>query len=167
MYTLRLPARLALVAGLLGTAGCYRYIPTQLEVTPQGQEVRLLVTRRGAVELAEVTDVDGLVPMLKGRIMGEEGEDLMLAVPVARRQVGFHQARLDQTIRVPQGEILSVEWREFDPVATGLFVAGTAALAGGVIFFIMNSFGNSDTPGDPGPTESRIPLPLVSIPIGH
>jgi hypothetical protein len=77
------------VFAVLG-AGCYGYVPTTIEVPPQGEQVRLVVTRVGAAELEQVTDVDGGAPVIDGNLISTEGEDLRLQVPVGRTQLGFH-----------------------------------------------------------------------------
>lgn len=149
-------------------SGCFSYVPTALDVTPAGEEVRLLVTRQGAAELAQVTDVSTEVPTLRGTVLEREPETLMLRVPVGQRQMGFHTASLDQTIRVPVGEILQVERRELDTGKTALLIGGALGASAFVIFSIMEAFGESPTPGDPTPPEeSRIPIPFLSVPIGR
>jgi hypothetical protein len=149
-------------------SACYRYTPVPLQITPEGQQVRLLVTREGATELREVTEIGAEVPTLTGTIVEIEDQEILLRVPVAQRQAGFHTVSLDQTIRVPSGEILQVERRDFDRGKTALFVGATVAVSAFVITSIMKAFGgDSSNPGDPPPVEIRIPTPLISIPIGR
>lgn len=155
-----------LLASMLCLSGCFRYVPTSLEVTPPGEDVRLMVTRAGAFELGELTEVSTAVPVVRGALVRMEEREVLLLVPLENRRVGFHTEELGQTIRVPIGEILSVERREFDRTGTGLLAVGTAAVAAGVIFLIIESFGSSTRPGGPNPVESRIPIPLISVRIG-
>jgi hypothetical protein len=149
------------------TSGCFRYLPVPLEATPDGQDVRLLVTRQGASELNEVANVDGAVPTLTGTIVSREGRELLLNVPVGQRQDGFHTASINQTIRVPMGEILQVERRELDKAKTGLLLGGAAAGSAFIIFSIMDAFGGDSSGSPPDLNESRIPIPFLSIPIGR
>jgi hypothetical protein len=154
---------------MAASSGCYKYVPTQLEITPEGEHVQLVVTRQGAIQLAEVTSIDAQVPTLRGTLMSQNDETLMIQVPVTSRREGFHTVPLGQTIRVPTGEILSVERREFDRVGTALLVAGGAGVAGVVIFMIMDAFGEAPTDEPPPPDESllsRLRIPIFSIPAG-
>lgn len=148
--------------------GCFRYVPVPLEAVPPGESVRLLVTRQGVSELTEVTEVEGAAPQVQGTLLGLEESTLMLRVPVGARQEGIHTVRLEQTIRIPEGEVLQVERREVDPLKTiGLLAVG---VAGGtaMILSIMEAFGESSPRRDPSPPEeSRIPIPLLRVPIGR
>ena len=163
-----LVTRAALMAALLASAGCFSYTAVPLEMAPEGQDVRVLVTRQGAFELSEVTDVQGEVPSVPGRIVTKEEREILLRVPIAQRRDGFHMASLDQTIRVPRGEILQVERRDFDTGKTMLLGAGALAGSVFIIMSIMEAFGGDTAPGEgPGPDESWIPTPLISVPIGR
>ena len=93
---------------------------------------------------------------------------MLLRVPVGQRRDGFHTVSLDQTIRVPVAEILQMERRELDVTKTSFLVAGALGGSAFIIFSIMNAFGESDA-RDPGgnPQENRIPIPVISVPIGR
>ena len=148
-------------------SGCFRYVPTTLDVAPPGEDVRLLVTRQGATDLAQVTTIEGEVPTVRGTLLEQEGSDLLLRVPVGQRRDGFHTVSLDQTVRIPVSEILQVERRELDVTKTGFWVAGAVGGSAFVIFSIMEAFGES-AGGDPGgPLENRLPIPFISVPLGR
>jgi hypothetical protein len=155
-----------LAASIICLSGCFRYVPTRLEVAPVGENVRLVVTRQGAFELSEVTGVSAAAPVLSGALVRVEDRAVLLRIPLESQRMGIHTEELGQTIRVPAEEILSVERRELDRTLTGLLAAGSAAAAVGVIFMIMDSFGNSDLPDGPYPIESVISFPLVSFGFG-
>ena len=146
-------------------SGCFSYVPTVLETTPVGEEVRLLVTRQGGFELSEVTTIDASVPLVRGRLVGREGAELLLNVPVAQRRDGFHTVQLNQTIRVPVDQILGIERRKFDGLNTGLLAGGAVALGVGVLTMIMEAFGNTGLDTSPDPPEFR--GSFFSIPIGR
>lgn len=156
----------ALLAALL-LSGCFRYVPTPVDVAPPGEDVRLLVTRQGAADLAQVTDVEGEVPTVRGTLLERRGAEMLLSVPVGQRRDGFHTVSLDQTIRIPVSEILQVERREFDTPKTAFLVAGAVGGSAFIIFSIMSAFGESDGSDPGGPEESRIPIPFISVPIGR
>lgn len=149
-------------------SGCFRYVPVTLDTAPEGEDVRVLVTRDGSAELREVTEVGAEVPRLTGRFLGFEDRTMLLRVPVGQRQAGFHTVSLDQTIRIPSGEILQIERREFDRGRTALLAGGAVAGSVFIIASIMKAFGgDTSNPGDPGPQESWIPLPFASFVIGR
>ena len=125
-----------------------------------------MVTRQGAFELSELTDVSAAIPVLRGSLVRVEDRTVLLRIPLENRQMGIHTEALGQTIRVPAEEILSVERREFDGARTGLLAAASAAAAAGVIFMIMESFGGGDSPDGPTPIESVISIPLFSLVVG-
>jgi hypothetical protein len=127
----------------------------------------LLVTRRGASDLAQVTTIEGEVPTVRGTLLEREGANMLLRVPVGQRRDGFHTVSLDQTIRIPMSEILQVERRELDVPKTSLLVAGAIGGSAFIILNIMKAFGESDVPDGGGPEESRIPVPFISVPIGR
>ncbi len=164
------PKRGALLfaAATLALSGCYRYVPTQLEAMPPGEDVRLTMTRQGAFELAEVIEVTAVAPVVRGQIVRTEDQTLLLSVRVGSRQEGLHSVDLSSTIRIPMGEILGVERREFDAVRSGALAVGTAGVAAAVILVIMESFGNGGRPDGPiDPEETWLPIRLFSIPLGR
>ena len=146
-------------------SGCFSYVPTALETTPVGEEVRILVTRQGGFELSAVTNIDASVPLVRGRLVGREGPEILLSIPAAQRRDGFHTVQLNQTIRVPVGEIVGVERRKFDGLNTVVLAGGGVAVALGIIAVIMDAFGNTGPDGSPEPPEFR--GSFFSIPIGR
>lgn len=160
-------AALAAAAILLPLSGCFSYVPVTLESTPEGEDIRVLVTRQGASELAEISDIQGEVPALRGTLLGRDQNDVLLRVGIGQRQEGFHSVSLDQTIRVPSGEILQVERRELDKGKTALLTGGAIAGSAFIIISIMDAFGGDAAREGEQPEEIRIPTPFISIPIGH
>lgn len=150
----------------LATSGCFRYVPAQLETTPAGEGVRVLVTRQGATELASVAEVDPDVPRVDGTVVGVEEGTLLLQVPVGRRQEGFIASNLNQMVRVPTGEILSFQRRELDGFATGALLAGSAVVITAAIAFIFDPFGDSSLDPEDPPDDLLLRFGLFSIPIG-
>lgn len=161
-------ASLALVALVTLTSGCYRYVPTSVELAPPGDEVRVLVTRLGAAQLTEVMPGAAVTGVVTGKLESVEGDDLLMSVPVGERREGFMRMDLTQTIRVPRGEVLNLERREFDSVGTAFIGVAAAAVAGGIIFGIIEAFGNQGPPddGEP-PVDFRFMLGQFALPFGR
>jgi hypothetical protein len=156
-----------LIAVALACAGCYRYVPAQMEATPPGEGVRVLITRAGAAELATVTQIGGDAPVVDGTVLGVEGNELLLSVPVAQRQEGFITSALRQTIRVPTGEVVSFQRREFNSLATALTIGAAAGVVTAIVFVIADPV-RGDIPDPPDPPDDLFQrFSLFSIPIGE
>lgn len=148
-------------------AGCYRYVPAQIEATPPGTGVQLLVTPTGAQEAETAGALDQGEPRLRGTVVGVEEGQLLLRVPVSRVREGFIENRIDQAISIPVAEIVSFQRREMDRLQTGLFIGGTAAAVAGIAFLILDPLkGDPERPG-PDPDESILPLSIFSFTIGR
>ena len=159
-------SKTALVMSLaLSLHGCFKYIPTELEATPPGEEVRIMVTPEGVLELSEVTGVDLSNPVVRGEILGREANDILLSVPVGQRQEGFHRMQLNQTIRVPAAEIIRVDLREFNSIRTGLLIGGGLGASVFLVKAIIQAFGEVGLDNPVDPPELR--LNLFSIPISE
>jgi hypothetical protein len=104
---------------------------------------------------------------MDGSVVGTEGTDLLLRVAVGERREGFITSSLDQTVRVPVGEILSFQRQEFDKLRTGLLVGVATGVATAVIVKLLDPFGTDDPPNDTDPDELRLDVGVLTIPIGE
>lgn len=157
----------ALAALVFISSGCYRYVPTDADLVPPGDDIRILVTRLGAAELDQVTEEATAAGLISGKMQGVEDDDLILSVPVGERREGFMTMNLTQTIRVPMGEILDLDRREFDKGATVGMVGLAAALGVGIVFGIIEAFGTSSPGEDEPPVEDfTFVLGRFSLPFG-
>jgi hypothetical protein len=145
---------LTAVCALLVLSGCYTYTPIDASVAPPGEEIRVYVTRAGQTELAEIVGDNGVAgAAITGVVQGLEDDDLLMRVAVGQRQEGFRVIDMLQTIRVPRGEIISMERREVNKVGTGLVLAGGVALGIGVVLGIMEAFGTGEPENGEPPVE--------------
>jgi len=155
---------LALAVGLPLATGCYSYTQIPIDPAPVGQDVRLLVTPDGARELLDVMGSEMVTPVVLGNVTGVEGQNLLVRVPVnAGRGVGTNVIEIEQMVRVPIGEVLSVERQDLSLFKTGALAALAAGAATLIVLRIVDV-----GPGDP---ETPNPLPdllltLFRIPIG-
>lgn len=156
------------LAVLATSSGCYSYTQTRPDAVSPGDGVRVLVTREGAVELAEVTEVRWESPTFDGTVVGLEDSDLLLSVPVGERQVGFLSSDLNQTIRVPTAEIVSFQRRSLDPIATGFSIAGAVGLGTALVLYIVSEHrsGNGGTPPPP-PDDLMMGFNIFSFSLGR
>lgn len=156
---------LVLMSALMMSTGCYRYIPTEAGLVPEGDGVRVMVTRLGAEQFSQVIPEGSRSGMISGTMRGIENDDLLLSVSVGERREGFMTSALTQTIRVPLGEVMDVDRREFDGLATGAVVGVAAAGVAAIIFGIIEAFG-SGGPSDEGDPPVDFTFGLFSLPIG-
>ena len=148
---------------VLVSSACYRYMPIETAAAAPGEPVRVYVTQEGADDLREVYEVDAAVPTLRGTIVGRDAGDLLLAVEVAQRQVGFRAIGLEQNVRIPESEIVATERRSLNALATSTFVGVVAGGVAAILTLILESEGEPAGP-DPDPD---LMVPLISVPVGR
>jgi hypothetical protein len=158
---------LAIIAVTLTTSGCYRYVPVQAEAIPPGTGVRVLITKAGAEELNTVTAIDNDVPLVDGTVARIERDTLLMSVPVGVRSEGFVTSAIEQVVRVPLGEIVSLQRRELNSFATGLTITGGVALMAGIVAIIVKPLlGEQQDPATP-PDEFSLSINIFSLGIGR
>ena len=148
---------------LTGLLGCYNYVPTDFTTVPVGEDLRLFVNPGDVPELSEIPAGEDLAPVVQGTLVAMEGDALVVRVPVARRQQGFHTLSLGQSIRVPHDGIISAQVRMLDQLKTVGIVSGTVAAAA-LVFVGLEVINPVPTTPDDDPPEFL--LNLLSIPIG-
>lgn len=152
----------AVALAVTSTSGCYQYLPAQIEPSPPvGDDIRLVVSREGAIEFAEVADLSNVAaPRIEGKLERAEEGSLMVRVPLstAAYQPGTF-SDVGQLIRVPTNQILGIERRKFDPVMSGIVVGGI--VAGGTIMLlrIIDAVGTNNGDDNPDPVlQMRVPF---------
>ena len=159
-------ATLAFLATLL--PGCYSYVVSDPGLAPVGEHVRVAVTRAGGAEIAEATGRDDAIPLIEGQLVERDAQTLTLRIPVGSPLDIGAVSNLGQVVRVPVGEILSIEEREFSRGKTALLIGGSTAAATLLVIAMMETFGGG-TPIDPGDADVSIRSPrsiFFSIPFG-
>ncbi len=153
-----LPIALAMVPPLL--SACFTYVPADVAaVTPQ-EEVRVHLDRAGMAGLPEGIPLDGA--WLSGRILRQEGDSLVLRVPVASRAEGFGR-ELRQDVYVAASDVTEVGRRQVDRTKTALVSVAATGAAAGLVLLIMGGTESNVQQIPPGPDQLRIPL--LSIPL--
>jgi hypothetical protein len=145
-------------------SGCYRYIPTRAEEIPPGEHVRIFVNRSVLESIGEVRTFEE--PLVRGLVMRRENEELFVRIPVGVRREGFHSAEIGQDVRIPFRDVVSIERRQLDRLATSGLVAGTAGAAAFVLFVIMEAFQSEDDFEEcPGGVCEELLTPIFRIPL--
>lgn len=155
-------AAAAVAAAALLTSGCFSYVPVETAAVSPGEEVRVYLTRQGLASVEQLNLEEG--PIVRGSVVEQDASQLLLRVPVTSVREGFHSVPIGQDVRIPSDAILQMERRVLDRSGTGLLVAGTAAMAAGVVWLIVDSGGGREEDDPPSPPEIRIPLFSVSVP---
>lgn len=154
-------------AFVLVFSGCFNYVATDLEMLPEGEDVRVILTQAGFQELqatsGEILNRE-FGPVLEGRLVRAEPGQIFVRVPVGQRQAGFHRTTLGQDVRISTGEIVQVELRELDRVQTGLLVAGGVLATGGVIHLILSDARQPENGDQDFEPEIRSPFSVGVFP---
>lgn len=145
-------------------AGCYTYRPAELsEVVPESR-VRVTVSARQAVELAEaLRETDRT---FNASYVGENAGQLLFSVPILNPMPGMSSRAVNSRVSVPQEEITGLERRELSKWRTASVIAAAALAVG---YGAWEAFGgNSEArPLDKPPNVDNTRIPLFSFPIGR
>ena len=144
-------ARALALAMAVSVTGCYSYIPSEPATVPPGERVRVFVTPAALSRLGDFPVQEG--PVLNGTMVRAEPANLVLRLPVARRQTGFNMEVLGQDVFIPSDQVLQLERREVNrPLTALLTVGGTAAIAG-LVVMIMTGARQGERPAGGGDVE--------------
>jgi hypothetical protein len=144
-------------------SGCYTYVRTDMDTLSPGDNVRFLVTTRGAAEYVEATGAREAPPRISGTLDRQEPLTAFLRVPQPPVNLGSPNARfLDQMVGIPSGEILEAELRVLSRPRTALMVGGAATVGTLLVIQIMNTLGD----GSDGDGGDLIDLTILAVPIG-
>ncbi len=154
---------------LLGSSGCFRYVPTPVGTTPIGAGVQMVVTPEGAEQIEAIVPSEGRAPTVRGTLMGLEDGNIILSVPVTRRQTGFTGSTISQEIHVPADAVVSFQQREFDQTATILTGVAAAAAATGIAILLSQSLQGEipDTPEPPDEFAPGVSIPWITFGVGR
>ena len=128
----RAGASLALAALVSSLSACYQYVPIASATPAVGQLVEVQVTDRGRVGLGDRFGPG--VQFIMGRLVSEQGNDLVLAVGSVKNIDGETHLWSGDTTRVDKGFVATVKGRQLSTTRTALM-----ALAGGVAVYIIVS----------------------------
>lgn len=153
---LRRNVRSLVLVAALGLAGCFVYVPADVQAVPTGESVRVRLSRSAAEQVALVTAGGGST--VRGTLVRRDADRLFLRVPVGTRREGVTTRPIAQEVAIAQQDVLGVELRRRSGERTAVFVGGTAAVAAVVIGMIVTGDRDRVLRRDPEPTEIRLPL---------
>lgn len=142
-------------------AGCFSYVPAELATVPDGQEVRIFLTRAGVARLAELGVIDLLPegdPVVAGVLMRRVDGRLALRIPISA-PVAAVARDIVQEIPIDAADILRIDTQRLARGRTVLAAAGAVgAAAATTVLIIRGSEGEPRLPFPGGPDDVRIPL---------
>jgi hypothetical protein len=130
-------------------------VPVEPAAAPEGERVRIILTREGVLDLPELPQGGG--PMVSGLIARKSDDQVYLRIPVVVRQEGFLQSTLGQDIAVPFAQIVQLERRQLSRSRTGMMVAGTVGVAAAIVFKIVDGSFGGEPPVPSGGDDLRLP----------
>ncbi len=144
-----------LITSLLVTAGCFHYLPTRLEETSPGMDVRVQVSPDQAALLNQQLGTRG--ELIRGRLVDQFDEALLIETRVLGSRT-----RMYQRVRIPLGEVVGVEARKLAPVKTGFLIGVLTVTTSAVIAMVFSQGTNrQDDPSDG--IDNRIVIPLFRL----
>lgn len=152
-----------LMALVILTSGCARWIPARVGEVPVGTDVRLRLSEEGASQLEELTGTRQ--SEVSGQLL-QWGSEVMVSAALRTAAAGANSSSLRQRFVVDEEDILGVDVRELDRTRTGLFVGGVAVVAGSAIVWVVSQLtgGGIAAPTDPPPPGPSEPFVRIRIP---
>lgn len=106
----------------------------------------------------------GRADVVDAELVGSSASEIVLLVPSAG-EARFGGEVLYQELRLPREEISGLQRRKLDRVRTGLVIGGVGAVAGLLLYHSLSGKTGGDVPGgQPGPSESRVPILQLRLP---
>ncbi len=149
---------------LVSAMGCYTYVAVTPERLSPGQDVRARLQPDEGGELRSILGTEG--SLVEGEVISQDDDALLLYVPTATRQVGFHSQTLKQRIRVPASSMLDLQRRELDRGRTALVATALGLGIGVLAWDALSGKAGANTSTGPGDDTSqsirglRIIIPL-------
>lgn len=155
-----------LSAPIVLAAGCFAYQPTGPNEIRVNDDVRALLTSAQVGQLDPVFLKDGRT--LEGKVV-ENGEEVLIQVPVVSELRGARVQTLHQRVRIPRESIVDLQLRRLDRTRTGLLVGGGLALAAAIVVRELagDSGGSSRRPNPDPPRETVKPLLRIPLSFGR
>jgi hypothetical protein len=151
-----------MLAAAAAVGGCYSYVPSELAALPDAQEVRVLISRAGALRLSDMGAGDLVSlddPTVAGVLQQTADGRVLLRIPVPTGSPGMLGRPIVQQLILDRSEIVRVERRRLDRTRTAFAVGGAAGLVTATIVLIIGgSEGTIEPPHGGGSDDLRNPL---------
>ncbi|MSR35506.1 MAG: hypothetical protein EXR95_02515 [Gemmatimonadetes bacterium] len=150
----------------MALAGCFSYVPAETGTVPDGQEVRIVLTRAAAIRLSDLGAADLISlddPVVAGVLVQGADARLHLRVPVRTAALGGAGRAIVQELLLDPADVARMDRRRVDRTRTVFAAAGAAGIATATIVLIIGgSEGEADRPNHGGSDDARLPLGAAS-----
>lgn len=151
--------RVGLMALLVFASGCYTYMPIRPADAVVDARVRATVGPEVAEELAPA--FRGATTQLMGALVGRDATSIMLDVPVYSGASGMSRTPVNNRVRIPLDDLVSLESRTLSKGRTAAVVG--ALVAGVTTGFVVLT---GDEKGNDKPKTGTDNAIRIRIPIG-
>lgn len=152
----------------LGTwlcAGCYQYVPVELDQVPVGASVQAQLSAGALDGLRRRLEVDERSGLLRrtgidARVVARDPQRVLLSIPWGRTGDIYSSKALFQEVDLAWSDITEMRLKRLDRKKTGGVVAALTVVVGVTAYKVLTGWvgGPTNQPGDPGPVEARIPV---------
>jgi hypothetical protein len=140
-------------------------VPAEPATVAPGEDLRVHLAREAlAADLAGIAGTPS--PIVDGRLMRRDANELVLRVPAAMQSTGILTRTLGQDVAIPASRVVMFERRELNRARTGLASVGGAAVLAAVLVSFGVGVPNPEILPKPDPEEFRrvgVTISLFSI----
>ena len=150
---------------VLAASACHTFRPVTVDVLTAGQTIRARVTGAYSDSLSTILLRDARD--FEGVVIESSGSTTLMEIPVEQAFQGMRLQTLNQRVEVPNGAFVDLEIKEFSRGRTLALMGIIGAAVGGAVAAQLNKrSGGSSRPGEGGPDDAIVPLPIISLPVG-
>lgn len=154
-----------LTLGALALSGCYSYQPIEVaDIQPQ-MDIRARVSGAQSDQLADVLNSDDR--MVEGTVIENGSDEILLEVSTGTAERRGRVETLNQRVRIPTTEVMTVDQKSVDQTKTTLLVGGAVAVAAVAVIAAITAGSSSSTPGTGPGGPQDILIPLLRLPLGR
>jgi Mg/Co/Ni transporter MgtE len=153
--------QVAVMAALLGSAGCYEYHSVRPADVALDGRVRATVAPNRAAELAPVLRSN--TPTVSGKLIERDAEHILLSVPIYGAGGAVGSQVLHNRIRIPTADLVSLESRTLSGWRTGVAIGAVLAAAGAT--WAVLSAENETGTDKPGTGIDNAILTIFRVPL--
>ncbi len=147
-----------LFALLVLTSGCYVYQPVRPSDSVVGTKVRATVSARQAAELSPI--LRNVTTQVSGSLAQRDGESIMMDVALVGAMQGMSREPLRNRVRIPFGELVSLEERHLSTWRTVVTLGVLGAGVGTTWVLFSGDKAASEKPGTGTDNGIRIRIPV-------
>jgi hypothetical protein len=158
-------SKATLTLGAMALSGCYSYQPIEVSDIRPEMDIRARVSGAQSDALADVLGSDDRT--VEGRVVENGSDEILLEVAAATAERRGRVETLNQRVRIPTTEVMTVDQKNVDQTKTTLLIAGGVAVAAVAVVAAITASSSSTTPGTGPGGPQDILIPLLRLPLGR